>query len=100
MNPDLSCSCGSHLFAASSIFQTMPDGRTFELCSTMRTPHLYRMRCLDCNASYLMSRQPGKDQGNRLIPCGTPEAKEFVERFTTDGVFSDVDDPEPVKEEK
>lgn len=93
MNSDLSCSCGCRLFSASPIFQTFPDGRTFKLSSSTGNPHLYVMDCVVCGRKWLMSKEPRKDQGNTLIPCGSIEAKEFVERFTTDGVFSDVDEP-------
>lgn len=79
------------------MFQTFPDGRTFKLSSTTGNPHLYVLDCLGCGERWLMSRKPKDDQGNTLIPLYSKEAKEFVERFTTDGVFSDVDDPEPAK---
>lgn len=92
MSPDLSCSCGSHLFSATPVFQTIPDGRTFELASSDGSrKNVWVMSCLLCPERYVMGSRPQVEHGNTLLKLGSPEASELIERFTTDGEFKELE---------
>lgn len=95
MSPDLSCECGGRLFGATPVFQTMPNGRVFELASSSgEVKNVWVMKCLSCPEWFVMDKRPDKEHGNTLLRAGSPEANALLERYTTDGVFSDVDDVE------
>lgn len=90
MKPDLSCSCGSHLFSPTPVFQTFPDGRTFKLGSRGgESGKLWVMACLACPEKYIMGAAPLTQHGNTLMPLGSAEATKFLEEYVTDGVFTE-----------
>jgi hypothetical protein len=93
---DLKCFCGFNFFSATPIFQTIPDGRTFEMASTDGSvKFLWRMECLRCKQDYIMTSKP-REQGNKLTllrdyddnltPALTKEAAALIDARAIDPV--------------
>lgn len=92
MKPDMTCECGSNLFSPTPVFQTMPNGRVFELASSGgEVKNVWTLRCIYCGDRYVMGKRPDKEQNCTLIKLHTKAAKDFIEQFTTDGVFTNDD---------
>jgi hypothetical protein len=88
----LACKCGGRLFGACSLFQTFPDGRCFELANDSGTRKtVWLLSCLACSSRWLMSGVPHKDHKNKLLVPTSPEALALLEKYTTDGIFTNED---------